>query len=335
MISFEYAQPRTEGEAVEMLSAHDGQTAILAGGTDLFNLLRRDLIAPRRVVDIKKVDSMQGITSANGGVMIGALVTIGELLEHPLLSGYDSLRQIADAHHAVQIQSTGTLGGDLCHMPNCWYYRNGHSLLGMQEGKSLVAEGRNQFHAVFGNRGPAMFVSASRFAPALIALGAKVRIAGPAPDQAETIPLEYFYVSPKTERQHITVLQPGQFVTHIWIPGAGERDGAGEQQLTAAYEMLQLEGLEWPIASAAVSVKLSAGIVKEANIVLGHVAPTPWLTLDAAAAIVGQAISEETATAAGEAAVANATPLSENDYKVQIAKTCVKRALLKAAGLYS
>lgn len=329
MISFEYAQPRTEGEAVEMLQAHDGQTAVLAGGTDLFNLLRADLIAPRRVVDIKKVDSLQGIKAEANGVLIGALTTIGEVLQHPLLEGYASLRQVADAHHAIQIQSTGTLGGDLCHMPNCWYYRNGHGLLGMQNGKSLVAEGQNQFHAVFGNHGPAMFVSASRFAPALIALGAKVRIAGPAVDQSETLPLEYFYVSPKTDRQPITVLQAGQIVTHIWIPNVAEN------QVTASYELLQTEGLDWPLASAAVSVKTSAGIVKEAQIVLGHVAPMPWVSLDAATAMIGKPITEETASAAADAAIAHATPLSENDYKVQIARTCVKRALLKAAGLFA
>jgi xanthine dehydrogenase YagS FAD-binding subunit len=326
MNSFEYASPGTEDEAVALLSAHDGSTAVLAGGTDLFNLLRADCIAPRRVVDIKNIGSMQGVSLVSGGLMIGALTTLDEILLHPLLKPYESLLHVADGVHAIQIQSTGTIGGDLCLHPNCWYYRNGYGLLGQRNGESLVTEGRNQFHAVFGNRGPAKFVSASRFAPALIAWGAEARIVGPEPGQVSTVPLEYFYVTPKSAEQGVTVLQPGQLLTHILL-----RD-AGEEIARASYEVLQLEGLDWPLGSAGVCVETSGGIVREARIVLGHVAPTPWVSHDAAEALVGKVIDENSAQAAGDAAVARATPLSENDYKVQIARAAVKRALLRAAG---
>ncbi len=326
MNSFEYASPRTEDEAVEMLSAHAGDTAVLAGGTDLFNLLRRDCIAPKRVVDVKNINSMQGVTVTAGGLMIGALTTLDEILAHPLLKAYPSLVQIADAVHSIQIQSMGTLGGDLCLFPNCWYYRNGYGLLGQQNGESLVEQGRNEFHAVFGNRGPAKFVSASRFAPALIAWGAQARLAGPEPGRVSTIPLEYFFVTPKSAAQGVTVLQPGQLLTHVLLPLASE------EMASASYEVLQLEGLDWPLASAGVCLEMSGGIVREARIVLGHVAPTPWVSLDAAEALVGRVIDERTAQAAGDAAVLRATPLSENEYKVQIARTAVKRAILRAAG---
>src|SRR5262249_52234452 len=155
----------------ELLAAHDGHTAVLAGGTDLHNLLRANLISPRRVVDLKTVSSLHGVTLTSDGLLVGALTTLDDILRHPLLGDYDSLRQVVDAVHAIQIQAQGTLGGDLCLLPNCWYYRNGYGLLGIKDGISLPAEGRNQFHAIFGNRGPAKFVSASRFAPALIAMG--------------------------------------------------------------------------------------------------------------------------------------------------------------------
>lgn len=326
MNSFEYASPRTEEEAVALLAAHDGNTAVLAGGTDLFNLLRADCLAPRRVVDIKNVESMQGVSLSSRGVMIGALTTLDEILAHPLLRTYESLLQVADAVHGIQIQSMGTLGGDLCHLPNCWYYRNGYGLLAQQNGESLVAEGRNQFHAVFGNRGPAKFVSASRFAPALIAWGAEARIVGPEPDQVSTVPLEYFFVAPKSADQGVTVLQPGQLLTHILL------SEAKEEVVSASYEVLQMEGLDWPLASAGVCLETSGGIVREARIVLGHVAPTPWVSHDAAEALRGKEIDERSAQAAGDAAVLRATPLSENDYKVQIARTAVKRAILRAAG---
>jgi xanthine dehydrogenase YagS FAD-binding subunit len=326
MNSFEYASPRTEEEAVVLLSDHDGNTAILAGGTDLFNLLRANCIAPNRVVDVKNIDSMQGVTAISGGLMIGALTTLDEILVHPLLKAYESLVQVADAVHSIQIQAMGTLGGDLCHLPNCWYYRNGYGLLAQQDGESLPEEGRNEFHAVFGNRGPAKFVSASRFAPALIAWGAQARIVGPEPGQVSTMPLEYFFVTPKTPRDGVTVLQPGQLLTHVLLPEVGE------EVTSATYEVLQLEGLDWPLASAGVCLNSSGGIVREARVVLGHVAPTPWVSHDAAEAIVGKAIDERSAQAAGDAAIARATPLSENDYKVQIARAAVKRAILRAAG---
>jgi xanthine dehydrogenase YagS FAD-binding subunit len=326
MNSFEYASPRTEDEAVALLSEHHGNTAVLAGGTDLFNLLRANCIAPRRVVDIKNVNSMQGVSAISGGLMVGALTTLDEILVHPLLKAYESLVQVADGVHAIQIQAMGTLGGDLCLHPNCWYYRNGYGLLAQQNGESLPAEGRNEFHAVFGNRGPAKFVSASRFAPALIAWGAQARIVGPEPGQVSTMPLEYFFVTPKTPRDGVTVLQPGQFLTHVLLPEVGE------EVTSASYEVLQLEGLDWPLASAGVCLESSGGIVREARVVLGHVAPTPWVSCDAAEAIVGKVIDERSAQAAGDAAVARATPLSENDYKVQIARAAVKRAILRAAG---
>jgi xanthine dehydrogenase YagS FAD-binding subunit len=326
MNSFEYASPRTEEEAVELLAAHDGNTAVLAGGTDLFNLLRADCIAPARVVDVKNIGLMQGVTVVSDGLLLGALMTLDEMLVHPLLRPYESLAQVADAVHSIQIQSMGTLGGDLCHLPNCWYYRTGYGLLAQQDGESLIADGRNEFHAVLGNRGPAKFVSASRFAPALIAWGAQARIVGPEPEQVSMVPLEYFFVTPKSADQGVTVLRPGQLLTHILLPEARE------EIASASYEVLQLEGLDWPLGSAAVCLETSGGIVREARVVLGHVAPTPWVSHDAAEALVGSAVDERSAQTAGDAAVARATPLSENDYKVQIARTAVKRAILRAAG---
>jgi xanthine dehydrogenase YagS FAD-binding subunit len=324
MSSFEYARPQTEAEAVEFLADHGGQTAVLAGGTDFHSLLKADLISPRRVVDIKHIRSLQGVSLTSDGIMIGATTTLDEMLRHPLLQSYQSLLQVADAVHSIQIQAQGTLGGDLCLMPNCWYYRNGYGILGEENGASLAAEGRNEFHAILGNRGPAKFVSASRFAPALIAWGARVRVAGPAPDQAGIIPLEYLYLTPKSQGQGVTVLQPGQFVTHVILPAPRA------EFASASYEVLQLEGLDWPLASAGVWLETSAGVVRQARVVLGHVAPTPWVSFDAGEALVGKEITEATAQAAGDAAVASATPLSENGYKVQIARTAVKRALLRA-----
>ena len=330
MKAFEYARPETEAEAVEFLGTNAGQTpssqtVVLAGGTDLVSLMKAELLTPSRVVDLKRIPSLHEVTRVDGGVQIGSLATLSDLAQHPLLGGYRSLFDVIDGVRAIQIQGSGTIGGDLCHLPNCWYFRGGYGLLALENGVSLPEEGDNRYHAILGNSGPAKFVNASRFAPALIAWGAKVRVIGPQPDQAEWLPLEYFYITPRTNSQGHTVLKAGQLISHIWLPDA-------EQTASATYEVLQTEGLDWPLASAGVTLGLDGGYVREARIVMGHVAPVPWIASEAARLLIGQPLNDDTAGMAADAAVARATPLSMNEYKVQLARTAVKRALLKAAG---
>ncbi len=337
MKPFEYARPTTEAEAVEFLGEEGVQAVILAGGTDLTSLLRAELVGPSRVVDLKQIPSLHEVTRLEGGVQIGSLVTLADLAKNRLLDGYRSLFDVVDGVRSIQVQGSGTIGGDLCHLPNCWYFRNGYGLLGQENGVSLPETGDNRYHAIFGNEGAAKFVNASRFAPALMAWGAKVRIVGPSDKagffgrssgstvDAEWIPLEYFYVTPKTERQGNTILKPGQFVSHIWLPDA-------KLISSATYEVLQMEGLDWPLAAASVCLDVDGGLVRDASIVMGHVAPIPWVTGDSSRWLIGRQINEETAGMAADVAVSSATPLSMNEYKVQIARTAVKRALLKATG---
>ena len=336
MKSFEYARPTTEAEAVEFLNPIHGSTTILAGGTDLTSLLRAELLIPSRIVDLKTIPSLSEVTSVDGGVQIGALATLGDLVKHPTVGRYRSLLDAIDGIRAIQIQSSGTIGGDLCHLPNCWYFRNGHGLLGFKNGVSLPESDDNRYHAIFGNSGPAKFVNASRFAPAFLAWGAKVRVVGPSSTEtadatksatvdANWIPLEYFYITPKTTGQGNTVLKPEQFVSHVWLPDAGRLS-------SATYDVMQLEGLDWPLASASVCMDLDGGLVRDAKIVMGHVAPVPWVAGEAARSLIGRPFNEDTAEMAADVAVSGATPLSMNEYKVQLARTAVKRALLRAGG---
>ncbi len=163
MKSFEYATPRTETEALGFLNEHGsngngshhsgGAAAVLAGGNDLVSLMQRELLAPQRVVDLKNIASMSGIEETADGVVVGSLTTLEEMATSSLLSPYRSVRQVIDATHSIQIQSRGTLGGDLCHLPNCWYYRNGYGLLALKDGRSLVEAGDNRYHAILGNTG--------------------------------------------------------------------------------------------------------------------------------------------------------------------------------------
>lgn len=324
MKSFDYVAPRSEAEAVEYLASAPGRTAVLAGGTDLMALMKKMLITPDLVVNIMEVPELKTIERQDdGGLLIGAAVTLDELLTHPYLEEYPAIGQAIRGINSMQFQAQGTIGGEICQRPQCWFYRTGQGLIGDQ-GRHVV-EGDNRFHAIINNSGPAKFVSASRIAPALIALDARVRIRVSHSDETWA-PAAEFFRTPKSESQRETVLGAGQLLTHIALPPvAGRRN--------ATYEVRHGEGPDYPLAAAAAALRFAGSVVSEAKVVMGHVAPTPWISQEAARMLLGRAVNPEVAEAAGRAAVSIATPLSENVYKVQLAKVAVKRAVLLAAGL--
>ncbi len=326
MQAFEYAHPKTKQDAVALLGAAWGEAEILAGGTDLLSLMKNYVATPRRVVNIKGVAGLAGSTADEKGLVIGALTTLEELRENKnVLGQFPSLAQAATGVSSPQIRNMGTVGGDLCQRPRCWYFRNGFGLLAKDEtGRSLVPGGDNRYHAILGNAGPAYFVHASSLAPALIALGARARVFGPKGERE--VPLAEFFVTPKSDGERETVLQPNELLTEVVIPA----EARGLRNAT--YEVRQKEALDWPLAAASVALKMQSGTVVSARIVLGHVAPVPWPATEAEKWLAGQTISAETAAKAGEQAVRGARPLSGNAYKVQLARVAVKRALLAAAG---
>jgi xanthine dehydrogenase YagS FAD-binding subunit len=323
---FEYASPTTKEQAVALLGNQWGEAEVIAGGTDLLSLMKDQVVTPKRVVNLKDIRDLQGISySAASCLRLGALVTMDQLLENTQVRGaYPALVQAVEGVTSPQIRSMGTVGGDLCQRPRCWYFRAGYGLLAKDEsGAALVPDGDNRYHAILGNDGPALFVNPSSLAPALIALMAKIKVYGPKGER--TLGADQFFVTPKADGEREYALTPGEIVTEITIPPAG-----GVK--CATYEVRQKEALDWPLAAAAVALQLNGRTVKSARIVLGHVAPVPWLAPGAAEALVGKQISEETATEAGKAAVSQAKALSRNGYKVQLAKVAVKRAILQAAG---
>jgi xanthine dehydrogenase YagS FAD-binding subunit len=324
MKRFEYAQPRTEREAVELLTDPKKEAAILAGGTDLVGLMKRMVVTPDRVVNIREIDSLRQIESdEDGNVWIGAAVCLDEFVDDRATDPFPSAKMVIQGISSIQLQSQGTLVGELLHRPKCWYFRDGHGLTAGNG--SMVVDGDNRYHAILGNRGPAKFVSSSRLAPALISMGAHIRVIGPAGDDESLIELASLYQTPTSGEAIENVLQPGQLVTHVMIPPQGGR-------LSAAYEVRHGEGPDAPLTAAAVSLDISLGIVQDAQIVLGQVAPTPWQALRAAESLRGNPINEGTATRAGIEAVAGAIALSQNEYKIQLATVAVKRALLRAVG---
>lgn len=321
MQSFAYANPTTLQDALALLGTKWGEADVLAGGTDLITLMKEYLHTPARVVNIKNIKELDGISkTADGGLRIGALVTLDEIAKNAdVKSGFKAIADAAAGVDSPQIRHMGTAGGDLCQRPRCWYYRQGFGLLGMKDGKSLVVEGENKYHSIFGE-GPAHFVSASSLGPALVALGAKVKLASA--KGTREVPLPRWFVSPTSESAREIALQPNEILTEIIVPPTTMR--------SSTYELRQKEALDWPLATASVALEMNGTTVKSAKIVMGHVAPTPIESTAAARALAGKSVTAATAEAAGRAAVAGAKPLSQNEYKVALAKVAVKRALLEA-----
>jgi xanthine dehydrogenase YagS FAD-binding subunit len=322
MKSFEYAAPKTVTDAAALLGAKWGETEILAGGTDLITSLKQQITAPARLVSLKKIAELKTVESKRGGLRIGAMATLGEL------AGQTDVKQhfpaVATAIHGIgspQILSAGTVGGDLCQRPRCWYFRNGHGLLAMQSDNPLVRTGDNRYHAIFGNDGPALFVSPSSLGPALVALEARITLTGPKGKSRELAAAEFFR-TPRSEGERETALKPNEILTSVFIPFKSLRN--------ATYEVRHRHGLDWPYATATVAFDLRDGKASDARVVLGHVAPTPWQAKAADKALKGT-VDAALAAKAGAAAAEGAKPLSGNAYKVQLVKTAVKRAVMAAA----
>jgi xanthine dehydrogenase YagS FAD-binding subunit len=324
MQAFEYAAPKTLHEAVALLGTNWGESEVLAGGTDLVSAMKDQITTPKRVVSLKHIAGLKRVEfSAKSGLHLGALATLRELLDSKdVQANYPGLIQAAEGVRSEQLRHMGTVGGELLQRPRCWYYRNGFGLLAEYKGKSLVPDGDNRYHAILGNSGPAYFVSPSSLAPMMICLGAKARIHGPS--GSRMVELSKLFVTPTSAGEREYDIKPNEILTEVIVP---HHPGVK----MAVYEVRQKEALDWPLAAAAVALHMSGTSVAKSAVVLGHVAPVPWPSPEAEEALNGKEVSEDTAEAAGKAAVAKATPLSKNAYKVQLASVAVKRAVLAAA----
>ena len=322
MQNFEYASPSNLKEATALLGSSWSDAQVLAGGTDLISLMKDYIESPKRIVNIKNIKELGGISSSKGGLRIGALVTFDELAANAAVrTQFPSLASAVRGVTSPQIRNMGTVGGDLCQRPRCWYYRNGNGLLGMKDGKSLIPTGENRYHAIFGE-GPAYFVSPSSLGPALIALGAKAKLVSTT--GTREVDLAKFFVAPTNDATREIALAPNEILTEVVIPAGATKN--------ATYEVREKDALDWPLATASVALKMKGDAVESAQVVLGHVAATPYVATQAAQMLAGKTITEDVAEAVGKAAVSGAKPLSDNGYKVQLAKVAVKRALLEAAG---
>ena len=323
MQPFAYASPTILKEVFPLLAERWGEADILAGGTDLLSLMKDNIHTPQRVINIKAIKELGGIRTTPEGLRIGALVTFDELLGNAAVRhDYPALITAAQGVASPQVRNLGTVGGDLCQRPHCWYFRGGFGLLAQdQSDNALVPQGENKYHAILGNQGPAYFVSASSLGPPLIALGAKIRIASAAGNRV--VDAADFFVTPQTGDAREIALKPNEIVTEILVP-------LTHSPHNATCEIREKQSLDSPLATASVALGRKGDVVASARVVLGHVAPVPWIADKANQFLAGKTMTEDTAIEAASTALAGATPLSQNAYKVQLARVAVKRALLEA-----
>ncbi len=323
MKAFAYVNAASEAEAVAALDAQRGRVLPLAGGMDLLGLMKNYVAQPERVVNIKSLDKT--ITVSASGARIGAAATLVELMEHQALAkAYPALIQSAEEVGTPQIRNAGTIGGNIMQRPRCWYFRNeDFNCLKKGGPRCFAVDGENQYHAIFGG-GPCHIVHPSSLAVPLIAYGAKFRVVGR--NGEREVDAGEFFELPAENLMGETVLRSNELLTHVTLPAASTLR-------SAAYEVRFKQSHDWPLAAATAVLTMDGKTVKSARIVMGAVAPIPWRVPAAEQALAGKTITEAVAMEAANAALAGATPMSQNSYKVQVARTAVKRAILRAAGI--
>jgi len=246
---------------------------------------------------------------------------VAELAESSIIkSDYPGLLQAALSLATPQLRNVGTVGGNLCQRPRCWYYRDPEVLCRKKGGTRCFAfKGRNKYHAIIGG-GVCYIVYPSDLAPALISLEAEISINSPKKDK--TILLQDFYVLPQVNARKENILEPGEVVREVKIPLAK----SGEK---SAYIKLKERGTwDFALVSAAVKANVSGGVFNELRIVLGGIAPVPWRLEKAENLIKGKKASEEMLREAAREALKEAKPLEENGYKVELAEVAIYRAAL-------
>ncbi len=320
MKNFDWVQPTTVADAVAAL-AHPGAMA-LAGGVDLLDRLKERIVAPSRLVSVRKVAGLDELVVDRNGARIGANITLATLAGNAELRRAFGVVADAASHAATpQLREMATLGGNLAQRPRCWYFRSEEFHCRKKGGSTCFAlDGDNSMHAIFGNTLCAA-THPSTVVTALVALGAKVAIAGKTPREVE---LARFFVTPEQDVTRESVLEVGELITHVTIPPVPSTTR------TAYTKQVAKQSFDWPLCDVAVVLAMDGRVCRQATIVLGAVAPTPIRATSAEKLLANATVDIVAAGRAARAAITGATPLAHNDHKVAILEAVIARTLLAA-----
>jgi len=315
---FTYVRPASIKQAIRELASPDAR--LHAGGTDLLGCLRDGVFSAKKLVAIGGLSELRGIAQETGGALrIGALATLAEIAAHPLINErYTALAQGAASAASPQLRNQGTLGGNLCQRPRCWYFRGDFRCIRKGGDICYAPGGENEFHCILGGSG-CYIVHPSDTAPALVAFDARARIAGP--KGMRTVPLESFFVAPSKDFTRETDLAAGEILTEALLPPPAPN-------LRSRYRKVRVRASwDFALAGAAVALRIAHGKVESARIALAGAAPVPWRALEAEKALIGRPLDAATISQAAAAAVKDAEPLSQNDYKVDLVRGILEEEL--------
>jgi len=312
--------------APDQSAKSDSATVVKAGGIDLLDLVNEGVLSPTTVVSLMEIPGLDAIAAqADGGLRVGAMVTLANLAAHPLMQDrYPALVEAVRDSASPQIRNVATIGGNLLQRPRCWYFRAAEfRCLRKGGGHCFAIYGESQYHAIFDNRVCAI-VHPSTAATALVALGATVELSDNE-GAGRYVLLEDFFVGPSEDVQRENDLRPREILTALLLPPSiGLR--------SAHLKLAQKASFDWPLADVAVVLELTREVTcTRAAIILGAAAPTPHRARAAEALLMGKTITESLAADAGRAALDSAAPLAKNAYKLPIFEALVRRAILQAA----
>jgi len=327
MHNFSYVDARTITRAINLLGTERDRAKIISGGTDLLDELKEGLIKPERLVNLKANPALKYIRfDAAAGLQLGVLATLTEVEnDSNVRQHYPVLAQTIGLIASPQLRNAATVGGNLCQRPRCWYYRN-DALFCKRKGGPICysVAGENTYHAILGGH-ECYIVHPSDLAPPLLALGAKVTIAGP--QGRRTIPLKEFFIGPEVDITRENILAQNELLTEISVPvpPAGTRG--------VYLKVRDRQTWDFATVTAAAVLTMEGGVCRRAGVVLGAVAPIPWHSPEAEKVLTGARITLEVANQAADAALSQAKPMTQNGYKVPLAKNLLRRAILQAAGI--
>jgi xanthine dehydrogenase YagS FAD-binding subunit len=327
MKTFANLNPRNVREAATSARrARDEQwvPAFVGGGSDLLALIKDRIIAPDVLVNLKTVAGLSEVTHATGGgVTIGGLITLDALSQDSTVQrGYALLAEAAAGVATPQIRNAGTLAGNICQRPWCWYYRAGFPCYKAGGDQCFSFSGENQFHAIFGG-GPSYIVHPSDTAAALVALDATFHLVGPTGDR--DVRAADFFVLPRQNTARENVLAEDEVLASVRLP-------ASKPSARSRYQkVMDREAWTHAVVSVAAVLEMDGQTCRRARVVLGGVAPIPWQLPEVERLLEGQRITLDLATKAGDVSVSGARPLSKNAYKIPLTKALVRRTVLELA----
>jgi xanthine dehydrogenase YagS FAD-binding subunit len=325
---FELFQPASIDDAIKLLDRHGTDAWVLAGGLDSMDWLKDRIKRPKVVVDLSQIKELRGVREANGGIEIGAMTPLTEVVRNPIVrEKFSLLMEAAELVASPQIRNVGTIGGNVSQDTRCWYYRGGWTCY-RAGGNICYADtptALNREHAIF-DADRCVAVNPSDTAPALIALDARMVIRGPKGER--TVDAEDYFIGPGIDITRMTVLEPNELLTTIRIPSTM----AGAQFYFEKVRDRQV--WDFPLVNVASAIVYTGGKIDRARLVVNAVAAKPRRLKAVEASVIGKPRDEETADMAGRLAVEGAQTLRHNGYKVPLMRNLVKRAI-RGAGTWT